>query len=125
MITFNDFTEEMCNDIKSAVKDCLLKLGVDVDVNISAETYSHRSEEYIVVETSEFNTTPVIYKSIYVRGSGTLQEVEGHEGVYDLYIPLGYYFKYFDGGSNGVSIGTMYFRVFAEGQRVAKVSFSI
>lgn len=125
MITFNEFTEEMRNDIKSAVKDCLLKLGVDVDVNISAETYSHRSEEFIVVETSEFNTTPVIYKSICVKGSGTLHEVEEQEGVYDLYIPLDYHFKYFDGGSNGVSIGIMYFRVFAESHRVAKVSFSI
>lgn len=124
MITFNDFTEEMRQDIIDAVKNGLLKLGINAQVTLSAKTLRD-GREYISVETSEFNTTPVIYKSIHIYGGGSITDVDGNPQVYDMYVSLKYGFNYFSGGTNGVDIGTIRFRIFERTMRVACLGLTI
>ena len=120
----SDFTEEMRDDIIRYAKRSLLKLGINiVDVKLEVRKHSYTVDEYLRIETSEFNTTPVIYESIKIDGTGTLIPIKDHTDVYDLCISLGYRFKYFGGGKNGVDIGTLKFRVFDASKRIAFVGF--
>lgn len=123
---YEDFTEEMRQEIIDTIKDKLLKLGVKVDdVLIDIFISPNDGKEYIRIETTEFNTIPTIYKSICVKGSGCLAEVKDHPNIYDLCITVDYRFEYFSGGSNGVTIGTFHFRVFQETMRVANMGLTI
>lgn len=106
-------TKEMRNEIVSAVKKSLLKLGINVDVSLSAETLKD-GDARIIIETSTFQTMPVIYESVYVYGHGNIVKLEDAENVHELSILLSYRFKYFDGGTNGVTIGVLRFRIFDE-----------
>lgn len=121
---YSDLTEEMRNDIVSAVKNSLLRLGINVDVTLSAKKI-YDGREMIVIETSAFNTTPVIYEEVRVHGEGFIIKVEGHDDVFDLRFLLGYDFVYFGGGENGVDIGVMNFRIFAKTQRVAFIGLTL
>jgi len=123
---YEDFTQEMRQDIINAVKDKLLKLGIKVDdVLIDKFISPNNEKEYIRIATSTFNTIPTIYKSICVKGSGCLAEIEDRPNVYDLCITIDYRFEYFGGGSNGVTIGTFHFRVFQKTMRVACLGLTI
>ena len=75
-----DFTEQMRNDIISAAKNSFLKLGINAEVTI--EFKEDRSLR-VKLTTSKFNTTPVLYKSIYVYGNAELTPVDGHDGIYE------------------------------------------
>lgn len=122
---YEDFTEKMRQDIIDATKTSLLKLGIDVDVMLKAETIRSNRDCILYVETSKFNTTPVIYKSIFIFGFGYIAEVEGHSDIFDLFIPLSYRFGYFGGGYNGVYIGTLHFRIFDKTMRVENMGLKI
>lgn len=121
-----DITDEMRQDIINYTKESLLKLGIDVDVTLK-EITNCKGEVYLRIETSKFNTTPVIYKSIKVNGSSPLCHIEDEDrdDVYDLSFSLYYDFEYFGGASNGVRIGFLNFRVFEKSMRVAFLGLTI
>lgn len=122
----SDFTEEMRDDIIRCAKRSLLKLGINnVDVKLEVRKRSYDVDEYLHIETSDFNTTPVIYESIKIDGTGYLSTIIDHTDVYDLCIYLGYRFEYFSSGTNGVDIGTLKFRVFEKSKRIAFAGFII
>ena len=123
-MTYNDLTEEMRNDIVSAVKRSLLRLGINVDVTLSAKKL-YNGKEFVEVKTSEFNTVPVIYKVITVTGGGYIVPYDGKDDVFTLALYLDYHFDYFTGGENGVDIGVMNFRIFTKTQRVAFLGFTL
>ena len=121
MMNVRDFTEEMRNEIVSAAKRSLMMIGVTADITISVDEKKNR----IKLETSKFNTTPVIYQSVEISGSAELCEVEGHEGLYDLNFYLNYWFEIFGGGHNGTSLGALKFRVFEERKEARLIGFVI
>lgn len=94
----NEFSKEMLDSIKDAAKTSLLKLGVKVDFNVEIV------DGHVEILSSEFNTTPVIYRAIRVGGCGLLIDDT-------LNISLDYLFDYFNGGTNGVRLGYLKFRV--------------
>ena len=124
-MNLDDFTDDMRQEIVAAIKKSLFKLGIDVDVTLGRFHSRNDGQDYINFHTTTFNTTPVIYKSIEVGGAGRLFEVEDHPGIYDLKINADYRFVYFDGGTNGVHIGILSFRVFEENKRVLFLGFTI
>ena len=121
---YEDFTEEMRNEIINATKDSLSKLGIHTEVRLSVRKgrYDH---EFIRIDTNPFQTIPVIYKSVFVYGEGCVVPCEGIENAFDLYINLDYGFKYFKGGSNGVEIGQLRFRIFSDSMRIHFIGFTI
>ena len=121
---YEDFTEEMRNEIINATKDSLSKLGIHTDVMLSSKTTRH-NHEYIRIDTSDFQTTPVIYKSVSVFGEGYVVTCDDIAGAFDLYINLNYAFKYFKGGTNGVEIGQLRFRIFSDSMRIHFIGFTI
>ena len=119
---FKDLTEEMRQEILNTIKDKLLKLGINTEVTIGAKTI-YNGKEMIFVESKPFNTTPVIYKSIKVDGSGFINMLDN--GDYALNIGLTYRFDYFNGGENGVDIGAIKFVIFPNTGRVANLGLVI
>lgn len=98
-------------DITESVERVLARLGIHTNVSIGEEKI-YNGRYLVTVESETFNTTPVIYKWVLVRGSGFLTEDEEDERMANLYLNLDYRFRYFDGGENGVEIGVAAFRFF-------------
>jgi len=121
---YEDFTEEMRNEIINATKNSLSKLGIHTEVMLSAKM-TGRNQEYIRIDTEPFQTIPVIYKSVFVYGGGYVVPCDRIENAFDLYINLNYGFKYFKGGSNGVEIGQLKFRIFSDSMRICFIGFTI
>lgn len=112
---YDDLTEEMRSEIVDAVKNVLLKLGINVDVMLSARII-YDGREMIEIKTDSFNTKPVIYKEVTVHGEGFISNIK--DNVFGLYLSLCYKFKYFSGGENGVDIGVSQFQFYTETGRV-------
>lgn len=121
---YEDFTEEMRNEIINATKDSLSKLGIHTEVRLSARTTRH-NQEYIRIDTEPFQTIPVIYKSVFVYGDGCVVPCDEIENAFDLCINLDYGFKYFKGGYNGVEIGRLRFRIFSDSMKICFIGFTI
>ena len=121
---YEEFTEEMRNEIINATKNSLAKLGIHTEVMLSSKVTRH-NHEYIRIDTSDFQTTPVIYKSVSVFGEGYVVPCDDIAGAFDLCINLDYAFKYFKGGANGVEIGQLRFRIFADSMKICFLGFTI
>ena len=120
---FEDFTEEMCNEIINAAKNSLMKIGVTAKVSLSF-TNNYRTEK-ATLTTEAFNTTPVIYKSVNISGNAELIPVEGHVGIYNLNFYLNYWFETFSNGHNGNGLGVLQFRIFEDIYKVKFLGFLI
>lgn len=94
-------------DIAENIERVLARLGIHTNVSVSEEKI-YDGRYLVTVESDTFNTTPVIYKWVLVRGEGFIGGDEnGH--TTKLILSLDYRFKYFDGGENGVKIGNAAF----------------
>ena len=103
--------------IEKTLKIIVSRLGLNVDFYLNEkEIYDGRL--MVSVKSTEFQTMPVIYKSIHIEGSGFVIRDTDKEGVLHLSIPLSYHFNYFNGGTNGVDIGVCKFLIFADTKRV-------
>lgn len=122
---YNDFTEELRNEIAETIKTQLLKKGIDVDITIKVRKDKNGNIECISAVSSTFQTTPVIYKEIKVSGSAKFVAVDGHEGVFDLDFYLDYRFEYFSKAYNGVKLGVIRLRYFEKDNSFMPVSFEI
>ena len=123
-MNFSDLTNEMQQTIMDAVHDNLLRLGINVDVKLSSKII-YDGREMISVETSAFNTTPVIYKAIKVKGYGFIEESERKDGTFLLPLALCYDFTYFNGANNGVDIGEMSFFINQERHHVTCLGLTL
>ena len=110
---YNDLTETMRKEIANIVKTQLMKRGINVDVAISSKQ-TRSGNEYVGVKTSPFQTTPVIYKEICIDGGGVFSEVEGREDVFTLALSLDFRMTYFTNAYNGVTLGTIFIRIFKD-----------
>ena len=123
MIRFNEFTDEMLQDIAVSAKEKLFKLGIDAKVNVGLQ--DGRDGVSLYLETTTFGSMPVIYKSIKVYGYGIIEKYEDVDTISTLSIPLYYEFEYFSGGSNGVSLGSLEFYVYSKSKRIRCIGLTI
>lgn len=122
MITINDFTQEMYNDIIAAAKRSFVMLGINADVEV---TQDKKNKKALCLNTSKFNTAPVVFQSIHINGLAELEDVEDNDKVKDLIFYLSYRFEYFNGGYNGAHLGALKFRVFVDNPQIRFVGFTI
>lgn len=113
---FSEITSENVWLMELAIKDMLAHIGINVDVTLSSNII-YDGRELVCVETSTFNTTPAMYRSIKVEGSTLIYEDDGAENDtmkrYDLRFHLNYRFDYWKGGVNGVILGDIHFQLVA------------
>lgn len=103
--------------MEKTLKMVFKRLGIVADFYLN-ETKIYDGRLLVVAKSTTFNTTPVIYDEIMVKGEGFLNKDERDESVLNLYLSFDYKFKYFSGAENGVDIGTCHFVIFTESKRV-------
>lgn len=106
---YSEMQEENKQVIVRIVEQCLQRLGVFAKIQVT--TKEIRGKEYVEVRSEPFQTSPVIYRKVFVYGSGTIVQDSKDEGVYHLSISLSYGFKYFSGSENGVDIGNVMMKI--------------
>lgn len=107
-------------EISQAIQDSLVKMGINVEVRL--ETRKIKGVKTLYVETSRYNTTPVLFRSIHLYGWGY---VEGCDGVHDIFVPLNFRYELFKGGENGAELGCAHFRLFDDTERIAYLGLTI
>lgn len=110
---FSDLKQKEISFIEDAIKNQLMRLGVGIDVVVGIAPKPRKNGgELIRVFTSDFQTTPSIYRSVSVMGEGYIEPLE--EDVWTLNLNLSWKFEYYNKASNGVNIGCSKFRFFKE-----------
>lgn len=121
-----DFSEEMRNEIVRAAKRSLMKVGVTAEVYLDFLSGLREDVFSVQLQTAMFNTTPSIFKYVYIECKTQLVEVEGQKNVYNLDFNLKYWFEGFDGCRGYTKLGDLKFNVIdEENKRVKFVGFII
>lgn len=109
---FSEITPKNVWLMEMAIKDMLAHIGINVDVTLSGKII-YDGCELVRMESTTFNTTPAIYRSIKVDGNTLIYEDDESESEttkrYNLRFHLDYRFDYWKGGENGVELGEVHF----------------
>jgi len=93
--------------IKKVIEHLLMRLGIHTEILIEF------GEKKLVLVSTPIQTTPTIYKEVKITGGGSLESFdENRLDIFTLKVHLDYRFKRFGGGSNGVDLGVIEFRLF-------------
>lgn len=101
MKTNNNVLEYIISEINQSVA----RLGINTTLSIS-EDKDYAGKEYLKVTSTPFQTMPVLFKEIKLKGKISLFEKDN-----DVKIIVGLEYRYqtFDSGSNGHTLGTFIF----------------
>ena len=110
--------QNQMNKLKDFIQDELLKRGFTAKISYFGEVSDKNGSKFEFI-TEEFQTTPVIFKSIFISNfssSITEEEIERPDGskitVHKVWISVHVSYKHFGGGSNGCNLfdvaATMY-----------------
>lgn len=97
------------------VNKTLERLGISEKVTIAnSEAWSNRMAYFL--ESKPIKVTPMIYRETKMDGKIYDMEAEWGKGLCPdrgriIVADVGYQFQYFDGGSNGVDLGTAYYAI--------------
>lgn len=110
--------EKVLEQIKSIVKTELLKRGFNVEVCIEQDKNGR-----INIETSDFQTQPVLFKNIWIRNGFMSNLEEKHNELtdtkfYEYKTKITAYYECFGGGFNANDLFAMTFRWFNENEVV-------
>ena len=115
-------SEKAVNTIKDLLQIELLKRGILAPIKRIEEVEGRSGNRYISFETEEFQTTPVIFKSLKVDNFGSW--ITKGEKSLAITISVHYSYKHFGGGTNGCSLFKFYCTVSEDGEYVGSVSIS-
>lgn len=100
--------------IKDKIQIELLKRGIHAPI-IQLEEHEGRTKEHrIRLKTSEFTTTPTIFKRLWIEQFNTWitrkthENVEGPVELYSITIGVNYSYEHFGGGTNGCNLFTFH-----------------
>lgn len=115
----NLLSEKVINIIKDLLQTELLKRGILAPIKRIEEEDGRSGSRYISFNTEEFQTTPVIFKSLIVENFNSW--IKKVEGGYEVTISVHYSYEHFGGGSNGCSLFNFYCNVSEDGEYVGGV----
>ena len=104
-----ELRQEIKDYILSEVQVSVMRLGINAQLMFVTDK-DYRGNEYIKIESSKFQTMPMMFKEIWIEGRVTVIDSED-EGKQEVSISLEYHWQSFRGGSNGTDIGYIYFEV--------------
>ena len=89
--------------IAEYIKNSLLRVvGKELSISIHKCT-----DKTYTLETSGFNTIPVLFKNINITGDIFTSDYEENEDYEQIHIRFSYKFEYFNSGTNGIELGYM------------------
>lgn len=112
--------ENVFEQISEIIRVELLKRGFIVDV-----TCTQTKENSFKVKTSSFQTTPVLFKEVWIESWNVfIEDKENDKGVKytDYNISIHVCYEHFDGGRNGCSLFSIILRSFENWNRVRILS---
>lgn len=123
-------SQENLNAIKEFIQVELLKRSITAPIIKIEEESSKSHSHYIKFNTTEFQTTPVIFKKLQVNdfGSSVVRSLRSElnpeaEGEYiSVWISVHYSYESFSGGTNGTELFNIWFNVFGENKIDVKMS---
>lgn len=101
------------NVLNYIVKDINLsvaRLGINTQLSI-VEKQDYKNEPYLAIDSTPFQTMPMIFKSIKVDGNIYVLEDKNNEDIVKVAVRLDYRYKTFDDGSNGHQLGMVRYEV--------------
>ena len=101
--------EEVKNHILNEVQSSLIRLGINAAIALVVSK-DYRGNDYLTIESAKFQTMPVMFKYVMIKGTINVDE-ESKEGGLLVYVSLDYHWKSFTGGTNGTELGRMVFFV--------------
>ena len=101
------------NVLNYIVKDINLsvaRLGINTQLSVvTDEDYAGR--EYLKVESTPFQTMPVLFRAINIEGSVYVHQSKTDEEIIEVIVALDYRYTFFNGGSNGHTLGNFKYEV--------------
>ena len=116
------------NAIKESIQVELLKRGITSPI-VEIKEVTNGSSHYILFNTAEFQTVPVMFKKLWVNNFGSsvarrpksdLSPDTDGEYIF-VWISVHYSYESFSGGSNGTSLFDIWFNVFGESEYDVKM----
>lgn len=86
------------------------RLGINTQLQL-VEKKDCKDNPYLAIDSTPFQTTPMIFKSIKLDGNITFIPTNADEGKVIIAVGLSYRYQTFDDGSNGHKLGTFIFNV--------------
>lgn len=101
------------NVLNYIVKDVNLsvaRLGINTQLSI-VEEKDYKNEAYLGIDSTPFQTMPMIFKTIKLDGHIYIMEDKKNENIIKIAIRLDYRYQTFGDGSNGHSLGMIQYEV--------------
>ena len=117
-------TEETINVIKDKIQEELLKRGITAPIIKFKEYIDRNGNHKIELKTEDFQTSPVIFKRLWVDIFGTevyIPKEEESTDHYNIWIVLDYSYEHFGGGRNGCTLFTFRCSVSLDNEHVYKI----
>ena len=117
-------TEETINVIKDKIQEELLKRGITAPIIKFKEYIDRNGNHKIELKTEDFQTSPVIFKRLWVDIFGTevyIPKEEESTDHYNIWIALDYSYEHFGGRRNECTLFTFRCSVSLDNKHVYKI----
>lgn len=109
------FTDQLNKQVQefiiSDLETTLHRLGINTQLSVEQEE-NYKGGGYEVLVSGNFQTFPMLFKSIHIKGSvGIIDKPGEPDDTIIVNIRLSYHYKDFVGGSNGVQLGSVTYEV--------------
>lgn len=102
--TVTHLNKEALDYIIKDIETTCKHLGVFAEFSIKTKQ-DYRGDEYSVIESTDFQMTPMIFKRIHVLGTICVKDSLMDSDYDSVSFRLEYQYELFDGGSNGCLLG--------------------
>ena len=104
---------EILKEIQEKIQTMMSRLCINTEITITVK-YNEYSQRVVVLQLTEFNTVPVIFKSIYLEGRSqpVVETVDNGNGVFHrikFCFFISYRYEDFGHGTNGTDLGSVKF----------------
>lgn len=105
-----EIRKEIQEYILSELQTSIMRLGINAQLKLKVEK-DYRGQEYLALESTKFQTQPVMFKECWLEGTISINEKDENEKGFFVYVRLEYRWKAFSGGYNGTDLGKAHFFV--------------
>ena len=94
--------------ILEELQESLMRMGINARLSYKVEK-DYRKEDYLTVVSEPFQTTPVVFKKLWIRGTFGCCESDEQKDKILISVNLDYNWEAYSRGFNGTDLGTMWF----------------
>lgn len=97
----SDFTENMREEIRTEIENCLMRFGINSKIHMTDKTLRN-GEAILMINSDSFQTQPCLFKSVNIEGTGYLTQEKNE--FYELSFVLDFRYETFTNGYNGTHL---------------------